>query len=121
MIDLEINRAVYGFSRGIEINEETINIDLINEIGFGEKDNYLSSKQTLEHFKEILWDTELFDTSYRKNEFYTPGDMDEDILEKLMQSGKDLYLQKNKIDIDPGYKKKIDKIIESARDELLYL
>ena len=46
--------------------------------------------QTLEYFKDILWDTELFDTTYRKNEFYKADEMDEQILEKADKKWKEL-------------------------------
>ena len=46
------------FMRGLEINDETLALDLIHEIG--PDGNYLSSEHTLEHYKED-WYPKLFD------------------------------------------------------------
>ncbi len=119
MIDLEINRAIYGFAKGIEVNEETINVDLINRIGFGEKDNYLSSDMTLEYFKDILWNPELLDTSCRKNEFYKPEEMDRQLLGKADKKWKDLVDSQKEVELSSAFKKKVDKVIEAAKKELL--
>jgi trimethylamine--corrinoid protein Co-methyltransferase len=119
MIDLEINKAIYKFAMGIEVNEETINIDLINRIGVGEKDNYLFSDQTLKYFKDILWDAELLDTSYRKNEYYIAESMDRQIMEKADLNWRELVASCEDIELKPGYRKKIEKVIEKARNDLL--
>jgi len=119
MIDLEINKAIYGFTRGIEVNEETVNIDLIKEVGFGEKSNYISSEQTLKYFKEILWDSELLDTSYRKKEIYRTDDMDNQLLDRADSKWKKILSSHKDAGISSGYKKKIESIIDSARKDLL--
>jgi trimethylamine--corrinoid protein Co-methyltransferase len=119
MIDLEINKGIYAFTRGIEISDETINIDLIKKIGFGESENYLSSDQTLEYFKDILWDTELLDTTYRKNEFYRADEMDRELLERADRKWKELLSSYKDIRISSKYKKEVIKVIETARKDLL--
>ena len=119
MIDLEINRAIYGFARGIEINEETIDIGLIKKIGFGEKDNYLASGQTLKYFKDILWDAELLDTSYRKNECYKAQEMDSQLLDRADKKWRGLLSSRKDIGFEPEYVKKIETVVQRARNDLL--
>lgn len=46
------------FMRGLEINDETLALDVINEVG--PDGNYLNSRHTLKHYKED-WYPELFD------------------------------------------------------------
>ena len=119
MIDLEMNKAIYEFARGIEINEQTINMDLLHKIGFGEKYNYLSSDQTLQYFRDVLWNTDLLDTTYRKNEYYKADEMDREILTRADNRWKELVSSSKEIDIDPGFKHKVQKVIEKARKDLL--
>ena len=119
MIDLEMNKAIYDFARGIEINEQTINMDLIHKIGFGDKYNYLSSEHTLQYFRDILWNTDLLDTTYRKNEYYKSDEMDRELLTRAESRWKELVSSCKEIDIAPEIKHKIKKVIEKARRDLL--
>ena len=119
MVDLEFNTGLYNFFRGMDISKDTINLDLIHRIGFAEKENYLLSQQTLDLFKEFLWNSELLDTSYRKNEYYKTPDMDTDLLDRADKKWKKLVSGLEKFNIPDSYRKKIDRIINAAREELL--
>lgn len=50
---------------GIEINEETLPLDLIDRVG--PRGNYISEKHTLKHFKKF-WTPKIFDCSVVKRE-----------------------------------------------------
>jgi trimethylamine--corrinoid protein Co-methyltransferase len=117
MIDLEMNKAMYEFARGIEISEQTIDIDLIHSIGFGERDNYLSSDQTLHYFRDLLWNTDLLDTTYRKNEYYKADEMDKKLLAKADSKWRELVSSSKELDVAPEYKNDIQKVIEKARND----
>ncbi|MBM3709765.1 MAG: hypothetical protein FJW61_05025 [Actinobacteria bacterium] len=119
MIDLEFNNGLYKFLRGIEVNKETINLEMIHEIGFSEKSNYLGSQQTLDLFKEVLWNTEFLDTSYRRKKSYRAEDMDSEMLDKADKKCKAIIAGVKDLDIPGHFIKKIDKVINSARKELL--
>ncbi|MDD3521306.1 MAG: trimethylamine methyltransferase family protein [Actinomycetota bacterium] len=114
MIDLEFNKAHYKFLKGIEISDKTIDLDLIHEIGFSEKANYLGSQQTMDYFKDILWNSELFDTTYRKNESYKSYKMDAELLEKADCKWKTILSGVKNVNIDKIYKRKIDDIVNTA-------
>ena len=49
LIDTEIVRIIFRLAEGIEVNDETLSLDLIKKVGPG--GNYLVEKHTLEHFK----------------------------------------------------------------------
>ena len=118
MIDLEFNQAYYKFLRGIEVNDKTIDLDLIHDIGFSEKANYLGSRQTADFFRDIFWNTELFDTSYRKNEFYKPSDMDNELLEKADRKWKSILADAKEPEISDIFKRKVDDIVNAAIRDL---
>lgn len=118
MIDLEFNTADYKFLKGIEVSDRTIDLDLINEIGFSEKASYLGSRQTLDFFKDILWNSELFDTAYRKNEFYRNTDMDKELLEKADRKWKRILKDAKEPEIKQSYKRKINEIVNTAIRDL---
>ncbi len=59
VIDNEIIRMVGHILKGFEVNQETIPLDLIGEVGPG--GNYLTTEHTLKHFRRELWFTRLWD------------------------------------------------------------
>lgn len=58
-IDNEIIRMVRHILRGFAVNDETIPLDVMAEVGPG--GNYLTTDHTLEHFRNELWFTRLWD------------------------------------------------------------
>lgn len=64
VLDDEIVRMIQHLKRGIEVNDETLSVDIIHEIGpFGE---YLSHNTTLLKMKSLS-QTHLFDRSNRED------------------------------------------------------
>jgi trimethylamine--corrinoid protein Co-methyltransferase len=59
VMDDEICRAVLKAVQGIEVNDETLAIDVINKVGSG--GHFLAEKHTLKHFKDVLFFPELAD------------------------------------------------------------
>jgi trimethylamine---corrinoid protein Co-methyltransferase len=53
VIDNEVAGMVRRIIRGVDVNDETIALDLISEIGPG--GNYLSTLHTMRHFREEMW------------------------------------------------------------------
>jgi len=55
LIDAEIVSLIRRVIRGIEVNEESIAVDVIKRVGI--KGEFLTDPHTIEHFKHELWDT----------------------------------------------------------------
>ena len=53
VVDNEILGAAYHIARGIEVNPETLALDVIKSVGPGGE--YLSHEHTLEHFRNERW------------------------------------------------------------------
>lgn len=53
MMTNEIIAMLKHFNRGIEINDETVPLDLIDEIGPG--GHYLAAEHTMKHFRQETW------------------------------------------------------------------
>lgn len=53
------------FVKSVQVNEETLGVDEIDEVGPG--GNYLTSANTIENFKEDVWAPELTDRQVREN------------------------------------------------------
>lgn len=119
MIDLDVSEAMYKFARGIEVNEESMGVDLINELQFCEQRTYLETEHTLTHFRDILWDPKFFDRRYDKASHYKAGQKDEDMLSKADQAWKDLVAAQEPIEVAATFRAELDRIVEAARKELL--
>ena len=119
MIDLDVNRALYGFARGMEVNDDTLCVDLINELDFGEHGTYLESEHTRRHFRDVLWNTQIFDRTYRREESLTTVEADTGILDRADKAWRDLVAAQEPVEVSPELVAKLDRIVEAARKELL--
>jgi trimethylamine--corrinoid protein Co-methyltransferase len=119
MIDLDVNEAIYGFARGIEVNDDTLCVDLINDLTFCEKQTYLESDHTLRYFRDVLWDSRFFDRTYRQEDSLKTGEADEAILSKADQAWRDVVAQHQSIEVDTRFAAELDRIVHAARNELL--
>ena len=118
MIDLEMNEAQFRFLRGVEINDETCAVDLINELLFGERGTYLESGHTLAHFRRVGWNPRLFDRTYCNHAEPAPCG-DGDLLGKADESWRSLVAKQEPAEVAPEMSREIDSIVAAARRELL--
>lgn len=118
MIDLDVSQALFKFGRGVEVTPESINIDLINELGFCAKETYLESEHTLEYYRQIGWDTTVFDRSYRSGESGL-GQTDDDLLAAADQRWRELVDSQDDIEVSREFAKTLDDIVAAARRDLL--
>jgi trimethylamine--corrinoid protein Co-methyltransferase len=118
MIDLEMNEAIYKFTRGLEVNDDTCAVDLIHELGFCERRSYLETEHTLRHFRDVGWNPKLFDRAYCDHN--APASCtDEAILKKADHAWRALVAAQKPIEHEPGHVRELDRIVQSAREELL--
>jgi trimethylamine--corrinoid protein Co-methyltransferase len=118
MIDLEVNEAIYKFSRGIEVNADTCAEELINELLFCERGTYLESEHTLAHFRQVGWNPRLFDRSYFDHTQAAPYG-DEKILQQADQTWRQLVASQPPLDVDPLLRRELDRIVTAAKKEFL--
>ena len=119
MIDLDVNKAMFGFTQGIEVSDDTLCVDLINDLEFGENGTCLESDHTLRHFRGVQWDTRLFDRRYREGESFTPGQADEKILKKADEEWRELVAAQPPAEIEPSFAAEVERMVEAARCDLL--
>jgi trimethylamine--corrinoid protein Co-methyltransferase len=119
MLDLETNRALYGCGRGIEVSEESMCLDLINQLEFCARGTYLESDHTLRHFRQELWAPRLFDRTYRRSTNLLPHQEDARLLEKADRAWRGLVAAQAPLELDPRFAAELDRILEAAKSELL--
>jgi trimethylamine---corrinoid protein Co-methyltransferase len=118
MIDLEVNQALYKFHQGMEVDDETMGLDLIEELGFCTSRTYLETEHTARHFRQVGWQPRLFDRAYCDHD--APVAMgDEKLLERADRAWRALVAAQSPIERDSAFVAEIDRIVAAARNELL--
>jgi trimethylamine--corrinoid protein Co-methyltransferase len=118
MIDLEMNQALHKFHQGIEVNEETLCLDLIEELEFGVQQSYLETEHTARHFRHIGWNPELFDRSYCDHT--APVSLgDEKMLDQAEQKWRQYVAAHEPPQRDAHFLRELDRIVAAAKQELL--
>jgi len=118
MLDLEMNEAIYRFARGLEVNDDTCAVDLINDLLFCEHGTYLESEHTLSHFRQVGWNPRLFDRSYFDHTQPAPCG-DERILQQAEQAWRQFVANQPAPALDPAFRRELDRIVTAAKKELL--
>jgi trimethylamine--corrinoid protein Co-methyltransferase len=113
VIDNEIAGYVKHLLRGFEVNEETLAVDVIREVGIG--GNYLGHPHTARHFREVSFLSPLFErfawAGAQREEF--PG-----LERKARQRAEQLMQEERPRPLTPEQEEAIDEIVEEARREV---
>ncbi len=118
MIDLEVNEAMHRFHRGMEVNDETLCLDLISELEFCTARTYLESEHTLKHFRDLGWNPRLFDrTACDHTAPVTLGD--EKLLDEADRTWRELVAGQPPVEREKGFVVELNRIVEMARRELV--
>lgn len=119
MVDLDMNRAYYKFGEGMVVDDESMCLDLINDVQFSEDSNYLESEHTLRHFRDVLWQPSIFDRTYRQSDPLTVEESDTRLMKKADEAWRKLVAEQEPPDLDANFITELDNIVEAAKKELL--
>lgn len=111
LLDREFTKALKFLESPI-INEETVGLGAILEVGFGVEKNYLAIEHTLKNFRSSIWEPEFLS---RKG-----WDMrdEEKMLRKAREKVQQLISDYKKPEIDPDKILKMQNVIKKAKKEL---
>jgi trimethylamine--corrinoid protein Co-methyltransferase len=119
MLDLEMGEAVYRFGQGMQVDDESLAVDLIERMEFCQESAYVQTDHTLRHFRHVLWDPRLLDRTYRKEESAPPGRADEELLRRADRAWRDRLAAQRPIEVDPRFRAEVERIVAAARRDLL--
>jgi trimethylamine:corrinoid methyltransferase-like protein len=114
-----MNTALYRFSRGTRIDAETLAVDLINELEFCEDRTYLDTAHTLSNFRDLMWDTLIFNRACRPSERYDIQEEDARLLDRAEKAWRNLVAGQSPVARPPEFVAELDRIVAAARRELL--
>ena len=115
LLDLEIAESIGRFAEGIEVNKDTLAVDVIDRVGIGKE--FLSDEHTLQYFRNNLWMPQLSDRR-------CPGTLDADREKDMLNAARDrvrgILVREDLYQIDDDRAGAIDDIVKRAEQILIY-
>jgi trimethylamine--corrinoid protein Co-methyltransferase len=113
VMDDEICKGALKAVQGIEVNDETLAIDVIDKVGPG--GHFLAEKHTLKHFKDVLFFPELSDRHSYDAWKKTGG---KSMIKRAREKAEEILKEHWPKPLDKDVQKEISEIIERAEKEL---
>jgi len=113
VMDDEICRAVLKAVQGIEVNDETLAVDVIDKVGPG--GHFLAEKHTLNHFKDVLFFSELTDR-HSYDAWKKAGG--KSMVKRARERAEEILKEHWPTPLDKDVQKEISEIISRAEKEL---
>jgi trimethylamine--corrinoid protein Co-methyltransferase len=118
LLEAEINKAIERFWGTFEVDEETIAVDLIEEMMRRPQTNFLDTEHTLRHFRSEQWYPKWFDrTRWQEGSFETEAERK--MLERIDGYCKDALRRYQRPEIDPGKIAELRRIFRAAERKIL--
>ena len=114
VIDNEIFRAMRRTLKPIEVNDGTLALDAIEKVGIG--GNYLSEPHTVDHFRDELFFSSLFETSTWDS---ARAAEHKGMEQRAAEAARVLWERKPEPVVDSRMAAEIDRIVSSASARLL--
>jgi trimethylamine--corrinoid protein Co-methyltransferase len=109
IIGNEICSFINRILQGIEVNSDTLAVNVIREVGIGGE--YLSHNHTMEYFKSEIWDAQL-GNRMKRDKWKESGAMD--IRAKARQEFKRIRATHQPKPFNPGVQQKLQQILDEA-------
>jgi trimethylamine--corrinoid protein Co-methyltransferase len=118
MVDLDLNFALYKFAAGLEINDDTLALDLIEQMGFCARETHLQTEHTARHFRTVGWQPKLLDSTYCDH--HAPATRSDDaLLDKADAAWRELVARQPPVEREAAFVKEVERIAAAARKDLL--
>jgi trimethylamine--corrinoid protein Co-methyltransferase len=113
VIDDEICKAVLKAVQGIDVNDEMLAVDVIDKVGPG--GHFLAEKHTLNHFKDVLFFSEVADRQSYDGWKKAGG---KSMVKRARERAEEILREHWPTPLDKDVQKEILEIIERAEKEL---
>lgn len=113
VLELEIAEYIRRLYVGLDINNDSLAVDIINEVGIGGE--FLSHEHTASHFREALWMPKLFD---RKTPVSLEVDRANDMVEAARKKLLSIWSRNDLYQIDADRARAIDDVVARADQAL---
>lgn len=118
LLDNEIARAVTRFWGHFEVNDETLAVDLVQQIMAGPTTNFLDTEHTLSHYRSQHWYPKWLDRSAWQGAEYEV-DAERRMLERVDRYWRDAIARYQRPEIDTAKIRELEAIYKTAERGLL--
>ena len=117
MLDAEMNKAVERFWGTFDVDDETIAVELIEQVMESDRTDFLESAHTLSHFRAAQWYPRWFDRSPWQGGA-TEREAERRMLEEIDRYCRDAVSRYEKPDLDPARDTELLRIFLSAEQQI---
>ncbi|MBM4050660.1 MAG: hypothetical protein FJ279_36650, partial [Planctomycetes bacterium] len=118
MLEKELGEGVWKFTKGVPVNDETLALDAITEVGAGEGKSYTDLDHTAALFRQALWHPRLMDRSiWQSNEAMLA--QEQRLLDGANEAFRETLKRYEPPNVDRKMLGEIWKVVEQARRDLL--
>jgi trimethylamine--corrinoid protein Co-methyltransferase len=117
ILDQEAGSALWRFSKGIEVTDETMALEVIKKVGIGHETTYLQQPHTVRHYRKAQWLPELL-----KRGAWQEGaaqQVEDGMLARAHKQFLEVLSRYAPPENDSGVMREIGGIVELARKDLL--
>jgi len=118
MLDGEIASSIHRFKRGIEVNAETLALEVVEEVGLGSGKSFLEHDHTAAHARSEFWMPELLERTRWRGEAEELA-AERELLERADAKWRAAVERYEPPDIPAEKLRAIDEVVERARRDLL--
>lgn len=112
IVDNEIAKMCKRVVRGVNVDDDTMAVDLIKKVGGGSGKHYLTEKHTLDYMKAEQSRASIFDRRMRQNWELEVGG--KDCAERAAEKAREILNEYKPQPLDEDVKAQLRKIVESA-------
>jgi len=111
ILDAEVCEHAHAYLRQFEINDDTLAMDVIHEVGPG--GHFLDKKHTLEHFRREIWSREFSDT------FVLDPATKGSYIERAQAKVKEILAAHTSLPLKENVNKEMQQILKDAEKDIL--
>jgi trimethylamine--corrinoid protein Co-methyltransferase len=111
ILDAEVCEHAYAYLRQFEVNENTLAVDIIHEVGPG--GHFLDKTHTLKHFKREIWSRQLSDT------FILDPATKGSYIERAKAKVKEILATYTPLSLKENVDKEMQRILKDAGNDIL--
>jgi trimethylamine--corrinoid protein Co-methyltransferase len=115
LLGLEMGEFLRRYYHGFEVNDETIALDDIIEVGFGRGTNFMATEHTLRHFREV-WYPRYLDRSMGED---GPRERAKEraVMEKVCAEAREIQQRYVAPEVDPDKLAALQAVIDKAAEK----
>lgn len=117
ILECEMGEGLWRLGQGIQVNDDTLALETIAQVGPGEGKSYLDTEHTLRHFRETWFPKFLYRGMWETDDI--EFQREQKMLETAYRHYREAIARCTPPELDEAKRQEMHKIVERARQTLL--